>query len=236
MRCAARWSGCIGAGASAVDNAAEALEHGAARVAMLVRRAGHAAHQQGHGHRQRGLLGRLSCAHRCAEMVDRELHRRAGGAAAARLDAARVAPQEFLDHLANCAALGVEIKDGRVLLNTTRGRLGFRLPHPGDRADGRLVAAPGIRRAEAACRSSGAITSCRRGTANTRRPTIPIVGPAFEFLERTPGTAPWVSRIHCFTFPAYLSHGPISGDIPAISTGARAGRERRRERAVRRGL
>ena len=28
----------IGAGASAVDNAAEALEHGAARVAMLVRR------------------------------------------------------------------------------------------------------------------------------------------------------------------------------------------------------
>ena len=30
--------GVIGAGASAVDNAAEALEHGAARVAMLVRR------------------------------------------------------------------------------------------------------------------------------------------------------------------------------------------------------
>ena len=34
------------------------------------------------------------------------------------------------------------------------------------------------------------------------------------------GAAPWVNRIHCFTFPAYLSHGPISGDIPAISTGA----------------
>ena len=48
----------------------------------------------------------------------------------------------------------------------------------------------------------------------------PYVGPAFEFIERAPGTAPWVSRIHCFTFPAYLSHGPISGDIPAISTGA----------------
>jgi hypothetical protein len=29
-----------------------------------------------------------------------------------------------------------------------------------------------------------------------------------------------VNRIHCFTFPAYLSHGPVSGDIPAISVGA----------------
>ena len=54
--------GVIGAGASAVDNAAEALEHGAARVAMLVRRAGRAAHQQGHGHRQRGLLASASTA------------------------------------------------------------------------------------------------------------------------------------------------------------------------------
>jgi len=35
-----------------------------------------------------------------------------------------------------------------------------------------------------------------------------------------PGVAPWVSRVHCFTFPAYLNHGPISGDIPSISVGA----------------
>jgi hypothetical protein len=29
-----------------------------------------------------------------------------------------------------------------------------------------------------------------------------------------------VSRVHCFTFPAYLNHGPITGDIPFISVGA----------------
>ena len=29
------------------------------------------------------------------------------------------------------------------------------------------------------------------------------------------------SRIHCFCYPAALSHGTISGDIPAISDGAR---------------
>ena len=64
------------------------------------------------------------------------------------------------------------------------------------------------------------MNSRRTATPTTRRPIIPYVGPSFEFLERKPGTAPWVNRIHCFTFPAYLSHGPISGDIPAISTGA----------------
>ena len=30
----------------------------------------------------------------------------------------------------------------------------------------------------------------------------------------------WVNRIHCFNYAATMSHGPISGDIPAISLGA----------------
>jgi hypothetical protein len=29
-----------------------------------------------------------------------------------------------------------------------------------------------------------------------------------------------VSRVHCFNYAATISHGPISGDIPAISIGA----------------
>jgi hypothetical protein len=48
----------------------------------------------------------------------------------------------------------------------------------------------------------------------------PYLGPAFEFLERARGTAPWVTRVHCFNFAATLSHGQISGDIPAVSIGA----------------
>ena len=30
-----------------------------------------------------------------------------------------------------------------------------------------------------------------------------------------------LDRIHCFCFPATLSHGALSGDIPSISEGAR---------------
>jgi hypothetical protein len=45
------------------------------------------------------------------------------------------------------------------------------------------------------------------------------LAPTFEFIAREDG-ARWVNRIHCFNYAANMSHGPISGDIPAISIGA----------------
>lgn len=48
----------------------------------------------------------------------------------------------------------------------------------------------------------------------------PDLGPAFEFQEKTPGSMPGLSRIHCFCYPATLTQGTVSGDIPAISDGA----------------
>ena len=49
----------------------------------------------------------------------------------------------------------------------------------------------------------------------------PVLGPAFEFQEKTPGSCPGLSRVHCFCYPATLSHGALAGDIPNISDGAR---------------
>ncbi|NYT63754.1 NAD(P)/FAD-dependent oxidoreductase [Alcaligenaceae bacterium] len=48
----------------------------------------------------------------------------------------------------------------------------------------------------------------------------PDLGPSFEFLEKSPGSLPGLSRVHCFCYPAALTHGTVSGDIPAISDGA----------------
>ena len=45
----------------------------------------------------------------------------------------------------------------------------------------------------------------------------PDLGPLFEFQGELPG----LDRIHCVCYPAALSHGTVSGDIPAISDGAR---------------
>ncbi|MOA29036.1 hypothetical protein D3C78_1500230 [compost metagenome] len=49
----------------------------------------------------------------------------------------------------------------------------------------------------------------------------PDLGSLFEFQEKTPGSCPGLERIHCFSYPAALSLGTISGDIPQISDGAR---------------
>jgi cation diffusion facilitator CzcD-associated flavoprotein CzcO len=48
----------------------------------------------------------------------------------------------------------------------------------------------------------------------------PDLGDAFEFLETEPGACPALAKIHCFNFPATLSHGKLTGDIPAVSEGA----------------
>ncbi len=48
----------------------------------------------------------------------------------------------------------------------------------------------------------------------------PYLGADFEFLERVPGAAPWLNRIHAFNFAGVLSHGKVTGDIPGISAGA----------------
>ena len=46
------------------------------------------------------------------------------------------------------------------------------------------------------------------------------LGPSFELQERMPGLAPFLKRLHNFTFAATVSHGNVSGDIPCISDGA----------------
>ena len=48
----------------------------------------------------------------------------------------------------------------------------------------------------------------------------PDLAPDFAFTEREPGACPALARIHCFNHHAMLSHGKLSGDIPAVSDGA----------------
>ena len=43
----------------------------------------------------------------------------------------------------------------------------------------------------------------------------------FELQEKTAGACPGLDRVHCFSYPAALTQGTVSGDIPAISEGAK---------------
>lgn len=49
----------------------------------------------------------------------------------------------------------------------------------------------------------------------------PYLGQAFEFTERRPGTAPFLRGIHNFTFGAFLSHGISGAAITGIKYGVR---------------
>ena len=48
----------------------------------------------------------------------------------------------------------------------------------------------------------------------------PDLGPAFEFQPRDGALCPGLDRVHVLAYPATLSLGVITGDIPAISEGA----------------
>jgi cation diffusion facilitator CzcD-associated flavoprotein CzcO len=49
----------------------------------------------------------------------------------------------------------------------------------------------------------------------------PYLGAAFEFMERRPGTAPFLGRLHNFTFGAMPSLGLTGAAIPGIKYGVR---------------
>ena len=49
---------------------------------------------------------------------------------------------------------------------------------------------------------------------------FPDLGPAFEFQPRVPGEAPFLAGLHNFNYAATVSHGNVSADIPCVSDGA----------------
>lgn len=56
--------------------------------------------------------------------------------------------------------------------------------------------------------------------SNRELSNSPYLGAAFECLEKRAGTCPAVEKVHIFNYAALASQGKLSGDIPAISVGA----------------
>lgn len=47
----------------------------------------------------------------------------------------------------------------------------------------------------------------------------PYLGSGFEFLEKQPGNAPWLANIHCYNYAAVPSFGRAAGDIGSLKHG-----------------
>lgn len=210
----------VGAGASAMDNAAAALEAGCARLDMLVRRKTLPAINKFTGVASPGVV------HGFAALPDewkwRFLHHVLGEQTPPPRDSTlRVSrhPQAHL-HL-GCPILGLEQVGDALRVATPSGDLAadFVIFGTGFRVD--LAARPELALVAGQIRFWEDRFTPPAGLEQGELATSPDLAPDFSFQEKVPGTCPALSRIHCFNYPATLSHGKLTGDIPAVSAGAK---------------
>ncbi|TYC69166.1 NAD(P)/FAD-dependent oxidoreductase [Stappia sp. BW2] len=210
----------IGAGASAMDNAATALEAGAASVDMLIRRKDLPRVNKMTGISSQGVV------HGMRHLPDAWKYRFNDYVNDQQVPPPHTSTLRVTKHPNARTFLGCPVEDvieagDHVIVKT---------PHADFEMDF-VIAATGFRndftgRPEFAS-FSGQIKTWKDGvyepSMGSAKPFMvdaPYLGDAYEFLEKDPGSCPMLARIHCFNDAAMLSHGKLSGDIPAISAGA----------------
>ena len=210
----------IGGGASAMDAAATALESGAARVDLLIRRHDLPRINKGKG------AGSPGMAHGFWTLPDVWKWRFRHYINAQQVppphgSTLRVSrhPNAFF-HLAAPVLQVARRDDGVLRVDTAKGAL----------AADRLILCTGFRSDWALRPEFAAFARHVRlwqhryappdGERDAELDGSPDLGPLFEFQEQSPGACPGLARIHCFNYAATLSHGAATGDIPQISNGA----------------
>jgi FAD-dependent urate hydroxylase len=220
-RFAGRRIAVIGGGASAWDNAATALEAGAARVDMYVRRPVLPQINKGRGSSHPGFFqgfAALSDAERWNLLVYLE-------------DRPAPPPRETvlrtIRHPGFAIHLGTPVTAAR--RDGQRVKLGLGGATESHHADF-LIVGTGFRVDLDFCPELAPLVTriATWGDRHTppddlRRPKIarfPYLGRGFELAERSAGSCPDLARIHLFNYAANASLGAVSGDIPGVVFGA----------------
>jgi cation diffusion facilitator CzcD-associated flavoprotein CzcO len=210
----------VGAGASAMDSAATALEAGAASVDMLVRRDDLPRINKGKGAGSAGMVhGFVGLPEQWKWRIRHYLGTQQ--VPPPRGSTMRVSKFENARFNFGCALERFEVSGQDFVVHTTKGpfALDFVIFSTGFMIDW-------WKRPEYAAIAPNVLSwGDRLSTASEpgaqEMIDSPDLGPAFEFKEKNPGQCPGLDRIHCFCYPAALTHGTVSGDIPAISDGAK---------------
>ncbi|QPF85173.1 NAD(P)/FAD-dependent oxidoreductase [Bradyrhizobium genosp. L] len=209
----------VGAGASAMDNAATALEAGAARLDLFIRRADIPRINKFTG------IGSQGVVHGFAGLPDdwkwRFLdHTLRAQTPPPRPSVLRISSHEQSHfHLAS-PVTDLAVENDHLVVTTPKGRYptDFIIFGTGFNVDFGLR--PELAEFASHIRTWSDRFTPPDGMANAELESSPDLGETFEFLEKVPGACPALARLHCFNYPATLSHGKLSGDIPAISEGA----------------
>lgn len=210
----------IGAGSSSMDSAATALEAGAASVDLLIRRDDLPRINKGKGAGTPGLTqGHF-------DMPDEHKWRLRHYINVANVPPPRGSTMR-VSRFANARfnfgrpIVGVTMADDRVRIATPKGDFDadFVIVATGFRID--WFSRPEYRHIAPHIRAWKDRYQPLPGNEDEELADSPDLGPIFEFQQRTPGECPGLERVHCFCYPAALSHGTVSGDIPNISDGAK---------------
>lgn len=210
----------VGVGASAVDNAAEALEAGAAEVRHLIRRKEMPCINKLMGIGSFGFTAafpQLGDARRW-QIMNYSLRTQTP---APRGSTLRVSRHENAYFHFDAAVDKTEIDGDEIVITTTSGnkvRTDFLILGTGFGVDP-------LARKELDGYADKILLWQDRFTPpadqqNADLGKFPYLANDFTFMEREPGQAPWLANIHSFNSGAAASLGKMSGDIPGISEGA----------------
>ena len=209
----------IGAGASSMDNAAVALEAGCARLDLFIRRSDIPRINKFTG------IGSQGVVHGFAGLPDEWKWRFLDHTLRAQTPPPRPSTLRVSQHAHAHFHLGSPLLDlaeagDHAVITTPKGRYetDFIIFGTGFRVD--LASRPELAAVAPQIRLWRDRFPVPADMPNPELEGSPDLGESFEFLEKTPGACPALHRIHCFNFPATLSHGKLTGDIPAISEGA----------------
>lgn len=211
--------GVIGAGASAMDSSATALENNAKRVDMLVRRTDLPRVNKGKGAGNPGFTyGYKDLPDDWKWRIRNYINR--SQVPPPRGSTLRVTRHDNAHLFLGCSIKNVTEADNGLLVQTTRGefKFDFMFLATGFRID--WNSRPEYADIAPHIRTWGQRFSPAKQELDQELSDSPDLGEYFEFQAVDKSKAPGLSRIHCLCYPATMSHGTVSGDIPAISDGA----------------
>ncbi len=212
--------GVIGAGASAMDSAATALEAGAASVDLLIRRAEMPRVNKGKGAGSPGMVyGFSSLPDEWRWKIRHYINTQQ--VPPPRGSVLRVSQHPQARFYLNCPFTALQYKDNAIYVSTPQGEFvfDFLIFATGFKVD--WHARPEFQAIATGIRTWGDRYQASADEHDAELASLPDLGDDFAFQAKDADQWPGLSRIHCFAYPAVLSHGTITGDIPAISDGAR---------------
>jgi cation diffusion facilitator CzcD-associated flavoprotein CzcO len=208
----------VGGSASAWDNAATALEQGAAAVDMYVRRTALPQINKGRGSAGPGyFLG--------WQALDDDAR---WDLAAYIEDNPAPPPHETVHRTLRHQGFRIHLGTPVMAAMRDGGAVALRLADGTIRRHDFLILGTGFAvdlamRPELAALAPAVATWADRYAPARQRPGLgryPYLGAGFELQERAPGALLGLGRIHLFNHGAQLSHGTLASDIPGVSVGA----------------